>query len=118
MADLDHRQLGGRRHEEVHEAAREQLAVVVVHDPLVERAADALRDASVDLALDDDRVHDDAAVVLDDVPDERELAGGAIDLDDGRVHAAGERRLGRRVVAVRLEAGLGVLREDGALLAA
>ena len=34
---------------------------------LVERAADALGDAAVDLALDDGRVHDRAAVVLDDV---------------------------------------------------
>ena len=50
------RHLGRVRHQEVHERGVEQLARLVVLHPLVERAADALGDAAVDLALDDHRV--------------------------------------------------------------
>ena len=48
--------LGDVGHQEVHERRVQQLAGLVVGHPLVERAADALRDAAVDLALDDHRV--------------------------------------------------------------
>ena len=64
VVDLDAvRHLGDVGHEEVHERGVEQLPVLVVLHPLVERAADALRDTAVDLALDDHRVDQVAAVV-------------------------------------------------------
>mgnify|MGYP003694120789 CR=1 FL=1 len=51
-------------------------------------------------------VHHDAAVVLDHVLQDRDLPGADVDLDDGGVESAGERGLGRRVVAIGLEARL------------
>src|SRR5262249_57939979 len=107
--------LRGGGHEEVHEASGEQLAVLVVRELLVERAPDALGDAAVDLPLDDGRVHDRAAVVLDDVLLEGDLAGLDVHLDDRRVAAARERGLWRRVVAARLEPRLLAVAEDGDL---
>ena len=56
VVGLDVRHLGRVGHEEVHERGVEQLPRLVVGHPLVERAADALGDAAVDLALDDHRV--------------------------------------------------------------
>ena len=50
------RHLRGVRHQEVHERGVEQLPVLVVDQPLVQRAADALGDSAVDLPLDDHRV--------------------------------------------------------------
>src|SRR6059036_1456671 len=71
VADLDLGDLERGRHQEVHEGRGERLAAVVVDDALVERAADALRDPAADLALDDRRVHERAAVVLHDVAQDR-----------------------------------------------
>ena len=87
----------------------EQLPGLVVGHPLVERAADALRDAAVDLALDDHRVDEVAAVVHDGVLQDRDLGGLRVGLDDHGVHAGGERRPLRRVEVAALEAGLVVL---------
>ena len=103
MADRDVGNLHRGRDQEVHERRGERLPALVVDDALVERAADALRDAAADLALDDHRVHERAAVVVDDVPEEREVPGLDVDLDDRRVAPAREGRVGRRVVPVRLE---------------
>ena len=92
--------LGDVGHQEVHERRVEQLPGLVVGHPLVERAADALRDAAVDLALDDHRVDQVAAVVHHGVLEDRDLGGLRVGLDDHRVHAGGERRaLGRVEVA-------------------
>src|SRR5213080_2527386 len=82
MYDLHGRHLLRRRNVELHEGARERLARRVVRQPLVERAADALRDAAVDLSLHDHRVHDPAAVALHDVLEKAHDAGLDLDLDD------------------------------------
>src|SRR5207249_7284483 len=115
VADLDLGDLERGRHQEVHERRGERLAGVVVDDALVERAADALRDAAADLALDDHRIHQGAAVVLDDVLQDREVPGVDVDLDDRGVAAAGEGGVRGRVVAARLQPRLFVLLEHGAL---
>ncbi len=57
---------------------------LVVRHPLVQRTADALRDAAVDLALDDHRVDQAAAVVDDGVLEDRDLGGVRVGLDDRR----------------------------------
>ena len=101
--------LGRVGHQEVHERGVEQLAVLVVGHPLVERAADALRDAAVHLALDDHRVDQRPAVVHDAVAQDPDLGGLRVGLDDRGVHAVGEGRLHRRVVVGGLEPGLLVL---------
>ena len=101
-------------HQEVHERGVEQLAVLVVGHPLVERAADALRDAAVHLALDDHRVDQRPAVVHDAVAQHVDLGGLRVGLDDRRVHAVGERRPRRRVVVGALQARLLVRRRPAA----
>jgi hypothetical protein len=55
----------------------------------------------VDLAVDQQRVHDGAGVVAGDVAQEPDLAGLGVDLDDRDVGAEGERG------PARLEVGLG-----------
>src|SRR5262249_39056794 len=97
VADLDLWDLQRSRHQEVHERRGERLSGLVVDDALVEGAADTLRDAATDLALHDHRVHQGAAVVLDDVAQDRQVAGLDFYLDDRGVAAAGECRVRRRV---------------------
>src|SRR3712207_9554375 len=63
----------GRGDQVVDEGAGGEVAVGVVHGLLVQRLGDALRQAAVDLALDDERV-DDRADVVD--------AGVLADLDE------------------------------------
>ncbi len=101
--------LGDVGHEEVHERGVEQLARLVVDHPLVERPAHALGDAAVDLALDDHRVDQVAAVVDDGVLEDRDLGGVGVGLDDHRVHAVGEGRALGRVEVLALQPRLVVL---------
>jgi hypothetical protein len=54
---LDHRQVGGDRHAVIEEARVIEPAVLVVDVFLVERPADPLLDAALDLALDIARVN-------------------------------------------------------------
>src|SRR4029077_19237452 len=72
MVDLDLRNLRRVRHEELHEGSVAQLAVRVVREPLVERAPDPLRDAALDLALNDQRIDQPTAVVDDHVLEDLE----------------------------------------------
>ena len=65
------RELGRARHRVVGERRRERVAVGVVDVLLPQRLRDALRDAAVLLARDDQRVEDAAAVVDRDVAERR-----------------------------------------------
>ena len=114
------RDLRGVGHQEVHEGGVEQLAGLVVDHPLVERAADALRHPAVHLALDDHRVDHGAAVVHHAVAQDPDLGGHRVGLDDRRVHAVGEGRLGGRVEVLALEPRLLVVghRRLGGVVAA
>ena len=66
---------------------------------LHQRLADALGDAAVHLAMNDERVHGAADVVDRDVIDMRDRAGFGIDLDLADVGAIREARLGDGLVA-------------------
>ena len=80
-------------------------AVVVAH-PFVERVADAVRDAAVDLALDHHRIDQHAGVLHRDVAQDFHLAGLDVDLDLGDVAGVG---VGQRIGAVHdvgFEAGI------------
>ena len=88
-SDLDVRHLGRVGDQEIDEVGVERIAVGVVLDPLVHRAADALRDAAQHLALDDRRVDHVAAVVDADVFPDLHRAEVRIDLDDRAVDAIG-----------------------------
>jgi hypothetical protein len=79
----------------------EPLPGLVVAQLLEEGAADALGDAARDLARDDGRIDQHAAVVHQCVATEAEVAGCWIDLDDRRLLPAGAGYALRRVEAVR-----------------
>ena len=94
---------------------RAQRAVVAVVVLLHERRADALHDAAHDLALDQRRVHDRAAVVHRVVLEQRDPPGLRVDLDDRdvagvrhhRVEGAHVRAVGGRRRRVRVVVGVG-----------
>ena len=70
LVELPGRRLDRRREEVVHERPGEVVAVLVVGDRLVQRRGEAHREPAVDLAVDDHRVDDVAAVVDgDEAPD-------------------------------------------------
>src|SRR5207253_1747340 len=92
VPDLGRRHVVGLRQRVVHQRRREELAVVAVDDAFEQRLADPLRDGAVDLALDDQRVDDGAAVLDEGVASEPDARRLAIDLDDGDVHGGRERR--------------------------
>ena len=85
MGDLDHRNVGGGREQVVQERRSERVAVVVVHEVLVQRAADSLRHPARDLPFDDHRVDHHTTVFAHDVAQDRYHTGRAIDLDGARV---------------------------------
>src|SRR5207249_3527072 len=87
--------LRGRGHHVVHQRLRSRLTLIVVRELFVERAADALRDAAVNLSLDDARIDQGPGIAGDRVVDDRELSRLALDLDDGDVRAVRERRARR-----------------------
>ena len=82
------------------------LPSLVEADLLVERLADAGRDAAVLLPFDEQWVEHRAAVVDRDVADEADLAGLGVDLDDRDVGAEGER------CSALVEVGVGTERTE------
>ena len=113
MRRLDRRHVGRGRQQIVHERRVQQLALLVVDELLVERVADAVRDAAVNLSFDEQRIDDRAAIVDDEVALDLDRRRLGIDLDDHRVHAArGAAAVGPEVGRA-LEARLGA-RADGA----
>src|SRR6185295_14819038 len=74
------------------ERAGEELAFGVVLRALHQALADALHHAAVDLALDQQRIHDEPEVVHRAVAHHLDLAGVRIDLDLRHVAAVRERR--------------------------
>ena len=75
---LDRRQLHRGRHQVIHEGSGQELCLLVVDHLLQEPAADALRDAAVDLALHDHRVDEGPAVVGHQVAEELHRAGAGV----------------------------------------
>ena len=84
------RQIRGSRDRQLAEAGRHQVAVVVVGHLLVQRLADALGDSSVNLPVDDHRVHDVAYVIDGDEPEHAHEAGLRVDLHQREVGAGRE----------------------------
>src|SRR3989449_2050412 len=67
VGDVDRRRLTRRRDQVVHERPGKELAVLVVRELFVERPAQAVEGAAVDLSLSDHRVDDRPSVVDRDV---------------------------------------------------
>src|SRR5262247_4534038 len=83
----EERQVLGARNRVVHERAGHQLALWIVDDLLEERLGDALGDAAVHLAVDQERAHPGAAVVHRDVAPQVDAPGVAVHLHDGDMGA-------------------------------
>ena len=90
----------------------ERVAVVVVDHVLVEHAADALHDAAGDLALDDHRVDHHAAVLADDVAQDRRPTRSSASTSTMQAwQAFDERHRRRQVAGADLEPGLHARRQ-------
>src|SRR5207237_5479450 len=86
MDDLDRRYLAGARQQVVHQRPGEELARLVIHQLLIQPAADALRYPPADLAIDDGRIDDAATVVGHHIAQERDPASLDIYFNEGHVH--------------------------------
>ena len=97
----------GRRGEQVvHERGVEQLPFLAVHELLVERIADAVRHAALDLAFHDHWIDHPAAVVHHDVALDFDLRRLRVYLDHHRMHAVRGAPAVRSEVRRSLETGL------------
>jgi hypothetical protein len=63
MIDRIHRQVIGAGHGVIHVAARQKLAVIIIGAAFEQGLSDTLRDATVDLAFDNHRVHHIAEII-------------------------------------------------------
>src|SRR5712692_8595312 len=96
----------------VHEARGEELAALVESRLLPERLADALGEAAVDLALDEQRIDEEARIVYRHVAEKARLARVPVDLDHGHVSAEGEEHAAAGLdVLLRMQAALGGCRD-------
>ena len=82
MVELEHRELLGVGHGIFHQRAGDQLAVVVVDSAFDHCLAEALDDAALELAGDDEWVDNVADIIDRNVADQLRLSGDAVDLDD------------------------------------
>ena len=85
VIDARRRHLGRTRQQIIGEGRGQRLAGRVERHLLVQRGADALREAAADLAVDDHRIDQLAAVLDDDVVEDFDAADFGIDRDDRRV---------------------------------
>ncbi len=86
---VDRRHLACGGHQVVREGDRQRLAALVVEEFLEQSAAEPLRKAAGDLALDQHRIDRAADVVGDEIALDRHAAGVAVHLGDGDMHAVG-----------------------------
>jgi hypothetical protein len=108
QVELEVGQHVGVRDGVVEQTGGQELAVFVADDALVERLADALGQAAGDLAVDDQRVDDGAAVVDGDQALEADVAAVEVDADNRHGRAERDRVLARVEPSVGLEAALAV----------
>ena len=80
------REASRRRQGVVQEAAGQQLALVRVHELLEQSTTDSLHHATVDLALDDQRIDDPPAIVSDHVLQQLHESGFDVHFDFGHMY--------------------------------
>ena len=97
----------------VQERGRQRVAVGVVDEMLVERAADALHDSAGDLPFDHHRIDHHAAVLAHDVAQDADLARARVDLDRAGVAGVGESERRRGEAGRHLQALLRLRRQRG-----
>eukprot|EP00043_Microstomoeca_roanoka_P002426 m.38320 g.38320 ORF g.38320 m.38320 type:complete len:1021 (-) comp11478_c0_seq1:708-3770(-) len=97
MIDRVVRQIVRARHGVIHIRARDELPVLVIDTAFQKRLTDPLRDAAMDLAFDDHRVHHIAEIVGRGEGEDLDLAGLGVDLDLAAIGARGIGEVGRIV---------------------
>src|SRR5215471_14855338 len=96
---------GGLGHGVIHEAPREQLAILIVDDLFVEGLRQPLRHASVHLAINDEGINDIAAIVYRHKTLNVISTGVRIDFDDANMRAKGESGITGLETTCGLQAG-------------
>ncbi len=91
MDDANAGNLRRARNKVVGEIGTRRLPVGAKAHLFVKRRPDALGDAAVDLAVDDHRIEENAAVLDDDVVEDVDRAGFGVDEDRSRVGGVAER---------------------------
>src|SRR5499433_2416068 len=111
VTDHDVGHLRGHGDEVVHHAAREELALLVVDEMLVQRGPDALHDGAADLLVDEPRVDDAATVLHAPVLEQAHEARLHVHLHVRKLDAVGEGEalVSRHVVSGHRQLGLEVL---------
>ena len=97
MHDLDARHFGGQGQQIFAVIGGLRLAVLVIDHPLEQRIADAMDHAAPDLAIDQHRVDQRAAIMGNDIAQDLDRAGFDIHLDLAQIGAIGESGLARLV---------------------
>ena len=105
--ELEARQLGHRDDAVVGEVRGDRVAILVVADLLEERLANTLGDATVTLALNEQRIDERAGIVAGDHAHEACLAGVGVDLDDRHVRAEREGRCAGEILRGGKTTGVG-----------
>ncbi|TPW17065.1 MAG: hypothetical protein FD126_3736, partial [Elusimicrobia bacterium] len=111
VVQLEHRQVAGLRRGVLHEASRQELARLVVHDLFPQGLGDSLGDPAVELPLEEHGVDDRSHVVHADEALQPDLAALREHLHHRDVHAEGDREVGGIEDVARVEAGLHPRRE-------
>src|SRR5438445_13525806 len=88
MQRLDEWNLADAGNRVVDQARRQRIAVRVVHELFVQGLRGTLRNAAVNLSLDQRRIQDRPAIVDRDMADQPRIAGLDVDLNHRNVAAA------------------------------
>ena len=105
MLDLAGRHVGSRGQEIVLKRRRQRLCSIVVVHALEQGVANAVRDAALHLAIDDQGIDDISAVMRDRIFEDRNTARDGIDFDLGDMRSVAVRGLRRREVSRVLQPG-------------
>lgn len=100
------RNVGSARESVVGEFAADELALGIVDGFFEKNLSDGLDDAAVNLAIDEERIDDVAAVVDGDIFEELDFAGIAVDFDLADVRAERKSEIRRLEKCGGFEAGL------------
>src|SRR5689334_15962657 len=111
MAALDERHHARLGNAVIHQFTRNQLAVLVVYSLLVKGLAEALRDASMHLAVHDHGIDDVTDIVHGHVAFDVHLAGVGVDLRHHDVGTEGEREVWRLPEVRGHHTGFGLRRQ-------
>ena len=113
VRDGNGRYLSRRGHAIVHQRLRDEVRLFVIAQLLVQRTANALRHATDDLTVHNERIDEWPRIADYGVLEHAHGERVAIDLHHREVDTTGKRRLGRQEVVRRLQSRLHTYRQSG-----